>query len=155
MSKKNYRIDFAANTVTVTKKFLEEAESNITSTAFRDMKALRAMGLTIVVKEAKRAKSKHISYGQMVHYISCVENSEFYMARFAAVKNEAASKNEQYNRVLKWFNKTFPHFYDMPEFTSDNKIRVTTADSLHNGSDSRSSRNEQADSFSILYIRHV
>jgi len=129
MSKKNYRIDFAANTVTVTKKFLEEAESNITSTAFRDMKALRAMGLTIVVKEAKRAKSKHISYGQMVHYISCVENSEFYMARFAAVKNEAASKkNEQYNRVLKWFNKTFPHFYDMPEFTSDNKIRVTSAD---------------------------
>ena len=129
MSKKNYRIDFAANTVTVTKKFLEEAESNITSTAFRDMKALRAMGLTIVVKETKHAKSKHISYEQMVHYISCVENSEFYMARFAAVKNEAASKkNEQYNRVLKWFNKTFPHFYDMPEFTSDNKIRVTSAD---------------------------
>ena len=128
MSKKNYRIDFAANTVTVTKKFLEEAESNITSTAFRDMKALRAMGLTIVVKEMKRAKSKHISYEQMVHYISCVENSEFYMARFAAVKNEAASKNEQYSRVLKWFKETFPHFYDMPEFTSDNKIRVTTAD---------------------------
>ena len=128
MSKKNYRIDFAANTVTVTKKFLEEAESNITSTAFRDMKALRAMGLTIVVKEAKRAKSKHISYEQMVHYISCVENSEFYMARFAAVKNEAASKNEQYSRVFKWFKETFPHFYDMPEFTSDNKIRVTTAD---------------------------
>ena len=128
MSKKNYRIDFTANTVTVTKKFLEEAESNITSTAFKDMKALRAMGLTIVVKEAKRAKSKHISYEQMVHYISCVENSEFYMARFAAVKNEAASKNEQYSRVLKWFKETFPHFYDMPEFTSDNKIRVTTAD---------------------------
>lgn len=128
MSKKNYRIDFAANTVTVTKKFLEEAESNITSTAFRDMKALRAMGLTIVVKEAKRAKSKHISYEQMVQYISCVENSEFYMARFAAAKNEAASKNEQYSRVLKWFKETFPHFYDMPEFTSDNKIRVTTAD---------------------------
>ena len=128
MSKKNYRIDFAANTVTVTKKFLEEAESNITSTAFRDMKALRAMGLTIVVKEAKRAKSKHVSYDQMLHYISCVENSEFYMARFAAVKNEAASKNEQYSRVLKWFKETFPHFYDMPEFTSDNKIRVTTAD---------------------------
>ena len=85
MSKKNYRIDFAANTVTVTKKFLEEAESNITSTAFRDMKALRAMGLTIVVKE-------------------------------------------EYSRVLKWFKKTFPHFNDMPEFTSDNKIRVTSAD---------------------------
>lgn len=128
MSKKSYRIDFAANTVTVTKKFLEEAESNITSTAFKDMKAFRAMGLTIVVKETKRAKNKHISYDQMVHYISCVEHSEFYMARFAAVKNEAASKNEQYSRVLKWFKETFPHFFDMPEFTADNKIRVTTAD---------------------------
>lgn len=130
MSKKNYRIDFAANTVTVTKKFLDEAESNITSTEFKDMKMLRAMGLTVVVKETKRSKSKHISYDQMLHYISCVENSEFYMARFAAVKNEAASKNEQYSRVLKWFKETFPHFYDMPEFTSDNKIRVTTADYL-------------------------
>ena len=128
MSKKNYRIDFAANTVTVTKKFLEEAESNISSTEFKDMNMLRAMGLTVVVKETKHAKSKHISYDQMVHYISCVENSEFYMARFAAVKNEAASKNEQYSRVLKWFKKTFPHFYDTPEFTSDNKIRVTSAD---------------------------
>ena len=130
MSKKNYRIDFAANTVTVTKKFLDEAESNITSTEFKDMKMLRAMGLTVVVKETKRSKSKHISYDQMLHYISCVENSEFYMASFAAVKNEAASKNEQYSRVLKWFKETFPHFYDMPEFTSDNKIRVTTADYL-------------------------
>ena len=130
MSKKNYRIDFAANTVTVTKKFLDEAESNITSTEFKDMKMLRAMGLTVVVKETKRSKSKHISYDQMLHYISCVENSEYYMARFAAVKNEAASKNEQYSRVLKWFKETFPHFYDMPEFTSDNKIRVTTADYL-------------------------
>lgn len=128
MSKKNYRIDFAANTVTVTKKFLDEAESNITSTEFKDMKAFRAMGLTVVVKETKRTKSKHISYDDMLHYISCVENSEFYMARFAAVKNEAASKSDQYNRVLKWFKKTFPHFYDIPEFTSDNKIRVTTAD---------------------------
>lgn len=80
MSKKNYRIDFAANTVTVTKKFLEEAESNITSAAFKDMKALRAMGLTVVVKETKHTKSKHISYEQMVHYISCVENSEFSIA---------------------------------------------------------------------------
>lgn len=128
MSKKSYRIDFAANTVTVTKKFHEEAESDITSVAFRDMKAFRAMGLTVVVKETKRTKSKHISYDDMLHYISCVENSEFYMARFAAVKNEAASKRDQYNRVLKWFKKTFPHFYDMPEFTSDNKIRVTSAD---------------------------
>ena len=128
MSKKSYRIDFAANTVTVTKKFHEEAESDITSVAFGNMKAFREMGLTVVVKGAKRAKSKHISYEQMVHYISCVENSEFYMARFAAVKNEAASKNEQYSRVLKWFKKTFPHFNDMPEFTSDNKIRVTSAD---------------------------
>ena len=51
MSKKNYRIDFAANTVTVTKKFLEEAESNISSAEFKDMKMLRAMGLTVVVKE--------------------------------------------------------------------------------------------------------
>ena len=80
---------------------------------------------TIAKKEGKR---KPPSYKQMKKYISCVENSDYYMARFEAMREEAASKNGSYARVLKWFRQTFPNFYVMPEYNSDNEIIVTPAD---------------------------
>ena len=80
---------------------------------------------TIAKKEGKR---KPPSYKQMIKYITCVENSDFYMARFEAVREEAASKNGSYARILKWFRQTFPNFYDMPEYNGDNEIIVTPAD---------------------------
>ena len=80
---------------------------------------------TIAKKEGKR---KPPSYAQMKKYISCVENSDFYMTRFEAMRKEAASKNGSYTRVLKWFRQTFPNFYVMPEYNSDNEIIVTPAD---------------------------
>ena len=80
---------------------------------------------TITKKEGKR---KPPSYKQMKKYISCVENSDYYMARFEAMREEAASKNGSYARVLKWFRQTFPNFYVMPEYNSDNEIIVTPAD---------------------------
>jgi len=80
---------------------------------------------TIAKKEGKR---KPPSYKQMKKYITCVENSDFYMARFEAIRKEAASKNGSYARVLKWFRQTFPNFYVMPEYNSDNEIIVTPAD---------------------------
>ena len=80
---------------------------------------------TITKKEGKR---KPPSYKQMKKYISCVENSDYYMARFEAVREEAASKNGSYARILKWFRQTFPNFYDMPEYNGDNEIIVTPAD---------------------------
>ena len=80
---------------------------------------------TITKKEGKR---KPPSYAQMIKYISCVENSDFYMARFEAMREEAASKNGSYTRVLKWFRQTFPNFYVMPEYNADNEIIVTPVD---------------------------
>ena len=80
---------------------------------------------TIAKKEGKR---KPPTYKQMKKYITCVENSDYYMARFEAMREEAASKNGSYARVLKWFRQTFPNFYVMPEYNSDNEIIVTPAD---------------------------
>ena len=76
----------------------------------------------------KEGKCKPPSYKQMKKYITCVENSDYYMARFEAMREEAASKNGSYARVLKWFRQTFPNFYVMPEYNSDNEIIVTPAD---------------------------
>lgn len=124
-----YKIDYTTNTITVTKKFMEEA-GVIGTSAFSTMKELRQMGMTIAVKEIAPRKNNKITYAQMVQYISCVENSTLYMAQFNAIREEAKSKNNPYNRVLEWFNQTFPCFYDMPEFNAKNEVIVTPANYL-------------------------
>lgn len=124
-----YKIDYTTNTITVTKKFMEEA-GIIGTPAFSTMKELRQMGMTIAVKETAPRKNNKITYAQMIQYISCVENSSLYMAQFDAAREEAKSKKDTYNRVLLWFNKTFPCFYEMPEFNAKNEVIVTPADYL-------------------------
>ena len=88
---KNYTINYKDNTITVTKKFMEDA-GIIGSTAFTEMKVLREMGMAIVVRQTKSRKNDKITYIHMLQYISCVENSSFYMSRFEAVCEEAKSK---------------------------------------------------------------
>lgn len=124
-----YKIDYSTNTITVTKKFMEDA-GIISTPAFNTMKELRQMGMTIAVKETTPRKNNKITYAQMIKYISCVENSTLYMAQFDAIREEAKSKNNHYNRVLEWFKDTFPCFYDLPEFNGKNEVIVTPADYL-------------------------
>lgn len=124
---KNYTINYKDNTITVTKRFMEDA-GIIGSTAFTEMKVLREMGMAIVVRQTKSRKSDKITYIHMLQYISCVENSYFYMSRFEAVCEEAKSKKFAYPRVLEWFNDTFPNFNDKPEFNENNEIIITPAD---------------------------
>jgi len=52
MTMKGYKICFATDTITVTKKFMEDA-SVINSAAFKEMMALRKLGMAIVVREIK------------------------------------------------------------------------------------------------------
>ena len=111
---KGYKVDFAKETVTVTKKFMEDA-GVIGSAAFKEMMTLRKLGFVIVEREVKARKVNTISYAQMIQYMSLVENSNKYMATFNAMRAEAGSKNDRYNRVLKWFRATFPDFYAMGE----------------------------------------
>lgn len=129
MKTTGYKINYSTNTVIVTKKFMEEA-GIIGTPEFNQRKILADMGLTFKIKETAHRKSNKITYSQMVQYISCVENSSLYMAQFDAVREEAKSKKDTYNRVLNWFNKTFPCFYDMPEFNAKNEVIVTPADYL-------------------------
>lgn len=124
---KNYKIDYTTNTITLTKKFMQEA-GIINSEAFKTMQVLRSMGMTMMVKEAAHRKNTSITYAQMVQYIHLVENSAFYMAQFEAMRAEVKSKRDSYVRMRAWFRQTFPNFYEMPEFNADNKIIVTPDD---------------------------
>ena len=125
--KKGYVIDYTTKTVTVTKKFMEEA-GIIGTKAFEERKVLDEMGLVFQIREVKAHKSNKITYKQMMEYITRVENSAHYLTLFEAVRGEAKSKNNPYLRVLEWFNKTFPRFYEMPEFNSNNEIIVKPFD---------------------------
>ena len=125
--KKGYVIDYTTKTVTVTKKFMEEA-GIIGTKAFEERKVLDEMGLVFQMREVKAHKSNKITYKQMMEYITRVENSAHYLTLFEAVRGEAKSKNNPYLRVLEWFNKTFPRFYEMPEFNSNNEIIVKPVD---------------------------
>ena len=95
MKMKGYKICFATDTITVTKKFMEDA-SVINSAAFKEMMALRKLGMAIVVREVKPRKKNTITYAQMLQYISLVENSEKYLATFHVMRAEAGSKNDRY-----------------------------------------------------------
>ena len=123
---KGYKVDFAKETIVVTKKFMEEA-SVINSAAFKEMLTLRKLGMAIVVREVKPRKKNTITFAQMIQYISLVEHSDAYLAEFNVIRAEAGSKNARYNRVLKWFLKTFPNFYELPSLNEKNKIIVNTA----------------------------
>ena len=125
--KKGYVIDYTTKTVTVTKKFMEEA-GIIGTKAFEERKVLDEMGLVFQIREVKAHKSNKITYKQMMEYITRVENSAHYLTLFEAVRGEAKSKNNPYLRVLEWFNKTFPRFYEMPEFNGNNEIIVKPVD---------------------------
>lgn len=120
---KGYKVDFAKETIVVTKKFMEEA-SVINSAAFKEMLTLRKLGMAIVVREVKPRKKNTITFSQMIQYISLVENGDSYLAEFNVIRAEAGSKNARYNRVLKWFRKTFPNFEADVVLNADNKIIV-------------------------------
>ena len=125
--KKGYAINYATNTVVVSKRFMEEA-GIIGTTAFEQRRILAEMGLTFQIREVKQRQNDRITYKQMLEYITRVEDSAHYLALFEAVRGEAKSKNNPYNRVLDWFKATFPRFYDAPEFNDRNEIIVKPHD---------------------------
>ena len=121
--KKNYKIDFAANTVTVTKTFLRTAETDINSPEFKTLTQLREMGLTIVEKAAPRRKNAHhATYAQMKLYISCVTDAARYLAEFEVVRLASLEKPNPYQYVREWYDRTFPNRNDVPELDDNGKI---------------------------------
>ena len=126
-----YSVNHMTRSIILTHKFAKAAsipgtdEYKIFLSLRRDNPEYEVLQRTIAKKEGKR---KPPSYKQMIKYITCVENSDFYMARFEAMRAEAESKNGTYLRILRWFRATFPNFYAMPEFNTNNEVIVTTAD---------------------------
>lgn len=98
----NYEINFATNTITVTRKFLQEA-SQMGTDAFTQMRQLQELNMPIAVQEIHRKpKIAKWSFERMERYLKNVQDSEKWTADYTAMK-ESASHAE----VWGWFKSNF------------------------------------------------
>ena len=126
-NKPGYSIDFASNTVTITRKF-RDAASQLNTPEFNIMKQLREMNLTILVKTPNKKKSTALTYAKMQKFISCLDEADKYQTMFDAVRKESKGMPAPYKYVVSWFYNTFPKYGQLPEHDADMRIVNTPAE---------------------------
>ena len=128
MNRKGYEINYITNTITVSKKFLEQA-STLGGDTYETMAQLRALGMPIIPEKAKKRKAPtRLTYQKMRHYISCLADSQTYLAQFEAARIASHGNQDPYGYVLNWFEDTFPNHTAVPEFDENFRIVNTPAD---------------------------
>ena len=127
MNRMGYKIDYVANTITVSKKFLEQA-STLGGDANDTMEKLRALGMPILLEKTKKRKAPaRLTYKKMRHHITCLAESQTYLAQFEAARNASRGETNPYLYMLNWFEATFPNHADVPEFDENLRIVNTPA----------------------------
>ena len=127
--KTNYKIDFAANTITLTKAF-EEAAANMESAEYKMLLKLREDFPNIqIVRKTRRAPktanpNRNLTYANMERYMSVFKNAAELLEQFKIVKTMSKGQPNAYNYVKGWFVKQFPDYKALPDFTSG-KLNVT------------------------------
>lgn len=108
---KNYNIDFAKNTITVSEAFMKKA-GQLGTTEFTQMMELRKLGMRIEVQKAKRHKKPtfQLTYKKMEVFVRCSDDAEALMAEFEHVKEEAKSQHNPCLYVQNWFKQQFPNY---------------------------------------------
>ncbi len=98
----NYEINFVTKTITVTRKFLQDA-SQMGTEAYEAMLQLQELNMPIAVQEIHRKpKIAKWSFERMERYLKNVQDSEKWTADYTAMK-ESASHAE----VWAWFKSNF------------------------------------------------
>ena len=128
---KNYTINWQTNTITMTKKFAEEANQYDTD-AYNMLMDARRMGFSVVVRKDKPRKScpTRITFKKMEIILSCMSDPDERLAELHAVIAAGKGQKNQYEYVRKWFLENYPHFNQIPVLNSNNQIvapRVTLA----------------------------
>ena len=113
--KKDYTIDWQTNTITMSKKFAEEA-NHYGTTAYNLLMDVRAKGFDIVVRkrEKRRACPTRITYKQMENHLSCLNNPDERLQQLHAVMEAGKGQKNHYEYVRKWFLENYPNFRDIP-----------------------------------------
>ena len=123
MNKNGYVIDFATNTVTISKAF-EEAARNVDGEEYKLLLKLRAElpGIRIVRKTRRSPKTsnanRNLTYANMEKYMGVFKNAAELKEQFEIVKLMSQKEGSPYNYVKGWFIQQFPDYKALPDFTS-------------------------------------
>ena len=134
-----YKINFAANTITITADF--EAKANDPNTEqYRLLKQIQAdYPIMKISRKTHRSPktcnpAKGLTYANMKRYIMVYENAAELLERFEDIKERAAVQANSYHYVKSWFVAQFPNYKKLPDFTSINmNIAVVPAPLIKEG----------------------
>lgn len=122
---KGYYINFAANTVTITKEFQKRA-SDMTSKEYQTLAKLRTdfPSMRVLVKSVRTRKnpSSRLTYDKMVKYLSCQPNAAVLLNMFTNTREQSKSQRNPYLYVKEWFLSVCPDYEEFPRFDKDGNI---------------------------------
>lgn len=124
---KECKINFTANTITISKSFADAA-SDPTSAECEKLSKLQAAypGMRIVHKThrspSKANANKGLTYDRMEGYINLHENAAELLVTFEVVKKIAAKQKNPYLFTKGWFMQQFPDYGKLPDISSSGKI---------------------------------
>lgn len=127
MNRKGYEINHITNTITVSKKFLEQA-STLGGDTYDTMEKLRTLGMPILLEKSKKRKAPaRLTYKKMLHHINCLADADHYLAEFEAARNASRGEEHPYTYMKNWYESTFPNHASVPEFDENLRIVNTPA----------------------------
>ena len=135
---KNYTMNFATKTLTMTKDFAEKAmipnseESNILLHLQNICPNLRITYKTH--KTSAKNPRKGLTFAKMEKYIRLYENANELLLAFSTVKAIAEVQPNKYEFVYRWFVSQFPNYNELPELVNG-KLVATVIDFAPTASD--------------------
>ena len=137
---KLYVVDVLSNTVTVTKKFLESANT-MEGPEYELFKQFKEMGFTITQRTRAAAAAKKtnnsplrplnkpteekkplIPFTKMAQYISLLDDADEMMDEFDVVREIALSEEHPRQYVNEWFREQFPDYGKVAKLDTNHRI---------------------------------
>lgn len=136
-----YRIDFGTMTFKMSKEFAKKVQ-NPTSDEFKLVAQMKESFPQMDIqklshrssKSRKNNPDKGFGYEQMERYIKLHENADDLLAEFKAVKEAGKSQKNAYLYVKNWFEKQYPNFREVPDFTGG-KLKLVPKTTSAEGSE--------------------
>ena len=133
---RNYKIDFAHNTIMVDYKFNRLAQT-INTPEYNLLKQLREdfPMMTIAVASHRETKKTHqnyrLTYANMIKFMGTFENYDELYQEFTIIRDKSAAAPQPYAYVRDWFLNKFPN-YEKPEKTETKPVSKLSFKSLEN-----------------------
>ena len=129
MNKQGYSINWQTNTITMTKRFAEEA-NQYGSEAYNLLMDVKSKGFHITVRQSKPRKAcpTRVTFKQMEITLSYMDHPDECLAELHAIMDAGKGQKNQYEYVRQWFLANYPHYREIP--VVDNNYHIV-APRLH------------------------